>query len=955
MSAENATTDFSDILDLAEDAAAEKATMALRGGTPLPPHRKAKESKLDLIRLTCRTCRRKLRVKADRAGQKIKCPTCEKVLQIPRPSREENTRDSSPDFKSLATELAAENKSAGDRGTPKKRALPNRKYRRLIKTLAEKGPFGPDKTRERADALRALGQSQDARAYDWLTADLEHQELPIRQSAAIALGELGDLRAMPLLVALLDDPSLVLRKAAILSLGKLKDRRSIKPLLLFGLENPQMKFLASEAIVEMGADAVQTLIELLNDSEPGVVLEAIVLLGRIKDPRARRALTRAIESQQPLFQCHAIEALGQLADSKTIGPIARLLNDPNASVRAMAAAALARMSSEKNVVGPLVKALSDSDEDVVVHAACGLGDSGDKRAVEPLSRLLRSPIPRVRESAAIALGHLGDSRAVGHLLPMLDAETDDVPLKALAALRALKDPQVAGPLLRHLSHPHPAIRRRIVDVLGTIGDAEVAEQLEHLLRVDSVSEIRMSAARALGEIADPASVDSLKHAIVHDEFNVRCQAIGALGQIGDEECYNIVSPLLDDQVAEIRYHAASALGDMGNRKAITRLKDLLKDKNPLVVRGSAKALEKLGIADVDAEVKKAQRSNRVRALHELALTVKSWWPDSVGTKAVLGGSLAVLTLMGVVGLLVSGLAEAPSRVIVRGNVQSLCFTDDGTQIAAGRTLGLVELWDISSGTIKDTFHPAGGSKIVKFLPPERMALVGGMGIQLWSESQESPPGASGHKRPVTRTAVTPDRTLAATLSTDGEVMIWDLNTGSPRAVFRIPVTEMLGFAVSADGSLIASGNIKGQVTVRKTENGEKVAQLTGSKAIAASTFHPDGKTLATASADQVMIWNLETRQRICQWEAVRLSGIQYHPQGTQLVGLRGASLTVWDTAVLDKAPPTQKTITVPADQIDAWVFSRDGSKLAVGGSEDSPIWIYETASGRLLKELDAKP
>jgi HEAT repeat protein len=708
----------------------------------------------------------------------------------------------------------------------------------------------------------------------------------------------------------------------------------------------------------MDAAAVQTLIELLNDGKPGVVLEAIVLLGRIKDPRARRALTATMESQQPLLQCHAIEALGQLADSKSLGLFARLLDDPHANVRVTAAAALAKMGSDKNTVAPLVKALKDPDADVVIQAARGLGESGDKRAAGPLSRLLHSAEERVRTAAALALAHLGDARSIPQLLLLVDADNEEGPLKALAALRILKKPEVAGELLGRLNHPIPAIRRRLVDVLGIIGDAEVAERLEQILRSDPVEEVRATAARALGQIADPASVEALKHSLENDPFNVRCQAIAALGQIGDEECYSILVPLLADPVLEIRYHAAMALGEAGNKKVIPLLKDLLKDKNAMVVRGAAKALEKLGVSDVESELRKARRSKQMRALREFGLSLKSWWPDSVQTqKMLLGGSLAAVLLIGVVGWLVTGLfAEPPARVVVRGNVQTLSFTSDGQQIAVGRTLGLVEIWDASSGKLDQKFTPAGGSKLAAILPPETLALVGRTGIQLWQKSPEIPPRSGGHSKPITRFVTTPDQSFAATLGSDGQAILWDLNTGRERASLNLPATETLGFAVSADGELFSGGNAKGQVTIWKTSNSEKLTQLAGPRAAVASSFHPDGKTLAVAYPDQIIIWNSETREKIATLDKAQgLTALQYHPQGTQLAGLRGAMISIWDTSALKDSKAVPKTISVQADQIDAWTFSRDGSKLAVGGTEDSAVWIYDTATGELLKTLDAKP
>ncbi len=700
-------------------------SMEIEGETPRPENREsAASSQSDVIRLTCKSCGRKMRVKKDRSGQKIKCPKCEQPIRVPRVRDTSNAGESSgsqtnPEisFTDLAMQMEplesptdSENpqgKSSPAIKTSDKKTLSGRNYRRLTNLLHLKESLDAQQIRQRALDLKELGQSGDPRGYDWLVADLEHRELSIRQAAAVGLGDLGDARCVPLLVGLLDDPSMVMRKAAILGLGKIKDPRAVEPLLLFGLNDPQMKFLAAEAVTAMGQDALQTLIELLEHKELGIVRDAVVLLGRLKNPKARRALLAVIDSGPPLVQCHAIEALGQIADSKSVGPLVRLLEADAANIRVAAASALAKMASDKNIVAPLVKALSDSEEEVVIQAAHGLGESGDKRAAEPLSRMLRSCHEPIRVAAAQALGALGDQRAVPHLLALLEGASEETQIKVLTTLRAMKPPHISGPLLKHLNHQSAAVRRRVVDVLGPIGDAEVAERLEALLRMDPADEVRMAAARSLGEIADPASVDCLKAAVHNDEFNVRCQAIGALGRIGDEECLSTLLALLEDQVSEVRFHAAVALGELGDKNAVPALKEMLKDKNPMVARGASKSLEKLGVENVERLVKAANRSKKMKVLNELVLTVQSWFPDSVHTqKILLGGSLAVFLVFGGLGWLVYAMfQDPPTKVVIRGNVRSLAFLPDGSKVAVGRTFGLLEVWNTDSASLEESYVP----------------------------------------------------------------------------------------------------------------------------------------------------------------------------------------------------------------------------------------------------------
>lgn len=924
----------------------------------------------DLIRLTCKKCGRKLRVKKDRAGQRIKCPKCEQKISVPR-KREKSAGDESSAKNSRAShsmeipfaELAksledADAKTHESEKTEKPartKRLSFRKYRQLARRLENKGTLNTVDVRLRADALRELGQSGDARAYDWLVTDLDHVELQIRQAAAVGLGDLGDPRGVPKLVALLDEHSMVLRKAAILSLGKIKDPRAIKPLLLFGLTDPQMKFLASQAVLDMGDSAVQTLIELLEDNELGIVLEAVVLLGRLKAARARRALTGVIDSRHQLLQCHAIEALGQIGDPKAIGPLSRLLGNRDANIRVTAATALSKMASDRNVVAPLVKALKDPDEDVAAQAATGLGESGDKRAAEPLSRFLHSPKEKVRVAAAQALGTLGDERAVPLLLQLLDEESEETQIKVLTTLRTIKAPSIRKRVLKHLDHPKASVRRRVVDVLGPIGEADVAEQVEHVLRADPADEVRMAAARALGEIADPASVDCLKDAIHNDEFKVRCQAIAALGEIGDEECYKTLMVLLDDQVAEVRFHAAVALGEVGNTRAVPNLKERLKDKNSMVARGAAKALEKLGVENVEQQVKRAQRSRKMEALFGLVETAKSWLPASAhAQKVVYGGALAVLlSVLGLGWFLMQIFSEAPQRVVIRGNVQTISFHRQTKQLVVGRTFGLVEIWEPDGSRPAEKFTPPAGR--VQATPnPEVFAIISGNAVQLWKAGEPEQPPTSGHKKPIIRQAVTPDQTLMGTMSSDGAARVWDLRTGKVRKNVQLPSNQVTGFTLSADGSLFAGGSRTGGVTIWNSTSGEAVVELKVGASVTETAFSPDGTLLAAARAkDRVTLWHIETGEQVASLpQSENLSHLQFDPAGTYLLGMRGSSFLVWETQSLQESPGEPRTIEIEAEDVDAVAISHDGKTLAIGGKKDSAVWLYNLATGRLVETLD---
>jgi hypothetical protein len=101
-----------------------------------------------------------------------------------------------------------------------------------------------------------------------------------------------------------------------------------------------------------------------------------------------------------------------------------------------------------------------------------------------------------------------------------------------------------------------------VDVLG-VGRYRVARPLieERLQRGDL--EMKIAAARALGNIQAVECSTSLMHALKDIDWQVRAQAARALGRVGAPIAIHALSARLSDSAWWVRHHAAYALADLG--------------------------------------------------------------------------------------------------------------------------------------------------------------------------------------------------------------------------------------------------------------------------------------------------------------------------------------------------------------------------------------------------------
>jgi HEAT repeat protein len=278
----------------------------------------------------------------------------------------------------------------------------------------------------RLEAARVLASWEQPEIVEALCSALLDTDEAVRAAAAQSLTELKDPASGAVLSGWVERPEPFVRAAILRGLRELRFGEAFDPAL-----------------------------HALSDSAPSVRLEAVGVLGWLKDPRALRPLAAlATEDTDTGVRRAAVGALGFAAATDAVGALGfaaatdavathallGALRDGAWQVREEAATTLGKLRAP-TARDPLVAALDDDYWQVRVRAVRALGHAGDASAAPPVAALLTHSVSNLRKEAALALGELRDP----HTLPALrDALQDRDPDVRKAVRIALQQIEGAG-------------------------------------------------------------------------------------------------------------------------------------------------------------------------------------------------------------------------------------------------------------------------------------------------------------------------------------------------------------------------------------------------------------------------------------------------------------------------------------------------------------------------------
>jgi HEAT repeat protein len=219
----------------------------------------------------------------------------------------------------------------------------------------------------------------------------------------------------------------------------------------------------------------------------------------------------------------------------------------------------------------------------------------DKRVLDILKDALDNKHITLRKLAAEGLSEFNwkPSNDEEHIRLLIASEKWDE-LVSLCNDQVLDEDAVTGKLLGSMGKDYENVNTDVIRTLGKLGNPSALEVLKDIVKRSEYSFVRSAAISALENFKDILDIDTLLDALKDKGYNVRIKAATQLGERGDKRAVGALIETASDKDRSVRKAAVIALGKIGDPGSEEALVRVLKDKNVNVRMAAANALDNLG-------------------------------------------------------------------------------------------------------------------------------------------------------------------------------------------------------------------------------------------------------------------------------------------------------------------------------------------------------------------------
>jgi len=266
----------------------------------------------------------------------------------------------------------------------------------------------------------------------------------------------------------------------------------------------------------------------------------------------------------------------------------------------------------------------------------------------------------------------------------------------------------------------------------------------------------------------------------------------------------------------------------------------------------------------------------------------------------------------------------------KDEVKSIAFYPNGRAIASVSWSGMLRVWNMISGELLMSLDHKVVYKADKGLSRKNAIL--------WS------------------VAVSPNDRMIATVGQyrkdisalipvsrlwSGTVRLWDSLSGKPLRILEWQEDAVYTVAFSPDGRILATGSADKTILFWDLQTNGPLRTLEGHNgAVYSIAFSKDGKFLVSGSADKtVKIWNVHTGELIRTLEGHKdaVLSVDFSPNGKMIAsGSRDSTIQIWDSQTGRQI----MTLEGHEDSVTRVAFSPDSDILA-SGSVDKTVRLWK--------------
>jgi serine/threonine protein kinase len=270
------------------------------------------------------------------------------------------------------------------------------------------------------------------------------------------------------------------------------------------------------------------------------------------------------------------------------------------------------------------------------------------------------------------------------------------------------------------------------------------------------------------------------------------------------------------------------------------------------------------------------------------------------------------------------------------------FLKHGATLAVANDDGLVQLWDIATGTVRATL-------------PTRVLTPAALGVfpsSQWLAAMDrnqsitifDPLGnpetvlTAESPHPIVALTVSTEGRLLAEAAEDGTVTLWELSQKRRLHTLASGKHGARALLFTPDERLLLAGDAGGGITLWTNADGKLISHRQAhERGVAAAAFSPDGRRLASAdNKGDVKLWTVPAPGE--EWTAGRaflegpstISALAFSPDGEWLLATgSGSSIYVWNV----ESGALAHQLATDRPNVQALALTRDGKWLAAIGDD----------------------